>query len=57
MTRPAVAVPDAPELPRRVDFRTLTQADFDAIAQELNEDPRQTLGFKTTSQALAEVSR
>jgi hypothetical protein len=24
-------------LPRRLDFRTLTQADFDAIAQELSE--------------------
>jgi IS30 family transposase len=44
-------------LPRRLDFRTLTQADFDAIAQELNERPRQTLGFKTPSQALAEVLR
>jgi IS30 family transposase len=27
------------------------------IAQELNERPRQTLGFKTPSQALAEVLR
>ena len=44
-------------LPRRIDFRTLTQSDFDAIAQELNERPRQTLGFKTPSQALAEVLR
>src|ERR687898_946814 len=44
-------------LPRRLDLRTLTQADFDAIAQELNERPRQTLGFKTPSQALAEVLR
>ena len=44
-------------LPRRLDFRTLTQDDFDAIAQELNERPRQTLGFKTPSQALAEVLR
>ena len=42
-------------LPRRLDFRTLTQADLDAIAQELNERPRQTLGFKTPSQALAEA--
>jgi len=42
-------------LPRRLDFRTLTQADLDAIAQELNERPRQTLGFKTPSQALTEV--
>ena len=44
-------------LPRRLDFRTLTQADLDIIAQELNERPRQTLGFKTPSQALAEVLR
>jgi IS30 family transposase len=44
-------------LPRRLDFRTLTQADFDAIAKELNERPRQTLGFKSPSQALAEVLR
>jgi IS30 family transposase len=44
-------------LPQRLDFRTLTQADFDAIAQELNVRPRQTLGFKTPSQALAEVLR
>jgi IS30 family transposase len=44
-------------LPRRLDFRTLTQADLNAIAQELNERPRQTLGFRTPSQALAEVLR
>jgi IS30 family transposase len=44
-------------LPRRLGFRPLTQAHFDAIAQELNERPRQTLGFKTPSQALAEVLR
>jgi IS30 family transposase len=44
-------------LPRRLDFKTLTQDDFDAIALELNERPRQTLGFKTPSQVLAEVLR
>jgi IS30 family transposase len=44
-------------LPRRLDVRTLTQDDFDAIALELNERPRQTLGFKTPSQAFAEVLR
>ena len=44
-------------LPRRLDFRTLTQAELDAIAQELNERPRQTLEFKTPSQALAEALR
>ena len=44
-------------LPRRLDFRTLTQADLDIIAQELNERPRQTHPYKTPSQALAEVLR
>jgi IS30 family transposase len=44
-------------LPRTLDFRTLTQGDLDAIAAELNGRPRQTLGFKTPSQALAEVLR
>src|SRR5688572_5130654 len=44
-------------LPRTLDFRTLTQADFDAIADQPNGRPRQTLGFKTPSQALAEVLR
>ena len=43
--------------PATLDFRTLTQADFDAIADKLNGRPRQTLGFKTPSQALAEVLR
>ena len=38
-----------------LDFRTLTQADFDAIADKLNGRPRQTLGFKTPSQVLARV--
>ena len=42
-------------LPRRLDFRTPTQDDLDAIALELNERLRQTLCFKTPSQALAEV--
>jgi IS30 family transposase len=44
-------------MPRRLDFRTLTQDDLDAIALELNDRPRQTLGFKTPSQAQAEVLR
>jgi IS30 family transposase len=44
-------------LPKTLDFRTLTQDDFDAIADQLNGRPRQTLGFKTPSQALAEVLR
>ena len=44
-------------LPGALDFRTLTQADLDAIAAELNGRPRQTLEFKTPSEALAEVLR
>ena len=44
-------------MPRRLDFRTLAPADLDAIALELNDRPRQTLGFKTPSQALTEVLR
>nr|WP_121192537.1 IS30 family transposase [Motilibacter peucedani] len=42
-------------LPRTLNFRTLSQDDLDVIARELNERPRQTLGFRTPSQALGEV--
>jgi IS30 family transposase len=38
-------------------MRDYTQADLDAIAAELNGRPRQTLGFKTPSEALTEVLR
>ncbi|GAJ84491.1 hypothetical protein NBRGN_074_00420 [Nocardia brasiliensis NBRC 14402] len=44
-------------LPRHLDLRTYGQADFDAIADELNGRPRQTLGFRTPSEALEEVLR
>ncbi len=44
-------------LPRSLNFRTLSQSDFDDIADELNGRPRQTLGFKTPSEVLAEVLR
>jgi hypothetical protein len=40
-----------------VSFRDFSQADLDGIAAELSGRPRQTLGFKTPSQALAEVLR
>jgi IS30 family transposase len=42
-------------LPKSADLRQLDQAALDAIAAELNGRPRQTLGFKTPSQALAEA--
>jgi IS30 family transposase len=44
-------------LPKSSDLGQLDQADLDAIAAELNGRPRQTLGFKTPSQALAEALR
>jgi transposase, IS30 family len=44
-------------LPRTVNMRDYTQDDFDAIADQLNSRPRQTLAFKTPSQALADVLR
>jgi IS30 family transposase len=42
-------------LPKGGDLRQLDQAALDAIAAELNGRPRQTLGFKTPSQAFAEA--
>jgi IS30 family transposase len=42
-------------LPKSGDLGQLDQTDLDAIAAELNGRPRQTLGFKTPSQALAEA--
>ena len=44
-------------LPRTVDMRTVTQDELDAIAAKLNRRPRQTLGFQSPSEALAEVLR
>jgi transposase, IS30 family len=44
-------------LPRSTDLRQLDQDALDTIAAELNGRPRQTLGFKTPSQALAEALR
>jgi IS30 family transposase len=42
-------------LPKSGDLRQFDQAALDAIAAELNGRPRQTLGFKTPSQAFAEA--
>jgi IS30 family transposase len=44
-------------LPRTVDLRQFSQADLDRIAAELNDRPRQTLGFQTPSRVLAEALR
>ena len=44
-------------LPRHVRFHDYSQDDLDSIAAELNGRPRQTLGFKTPSEALTEVLR
>jgi IS30 family transposase len=44
-------------LPRGADLLRFDQAALDHIAAELNGRPRQTLGFKTPSQALAEALR
>jgi IS30 family transposase len=43
--------------PKRSEISHYTQADLDAVAAELNGRPRQTLGWKTPSQALDEVLR
>jgi IS30 family transposase len=42
-------------LARGADLRRLDQTALDAIAAELNGRPRQTLGFRTPSQVLAEA--
>jgi transposase, IS30 family len=38
--------------PKRSDLAPSSQHDLDAVAAELNERPRQTLGWMTPSQAL-----
>jgi IS30 family transposase len=44
-------------LPRTIDLRGFGQGDLDGIAAALNGRPRQTLGFQTPSQVLAEALR
>ena len=44
-------------LPRHVSMRDYSQDDLDVIAAQLNGRPRQTLGFKTPSEALNEALR
>ena len=43
--------------PKRTEIAHYSQADLDDIAAELNGRPRQTLGFKTPSEALNEALR
>ena len=43
--------------PKRSDIRPFNQTDLDAVAAELNGRPRQTLGWKTPSQALDDALR
>ena len=43
--------------PKRSEIAHFTQADLDGVAAELNGRPRQTLGWKTPSQALDEALR
>jgi IS30 family transposase len=43
--------------PKRTEIAHFTQADLDDVAAELNDRPRQTLGWKSPSQALDEALR
>jgi len=44
-------------LPKKSDLRALTADQLDDIAAELNERPRQTLGFQSPSEALTAALR
>jgi IS30 family transposase len=41
--------------PKGTDLSAFTEGQLDTVAQELNERPRQTLGWTTPSQRLAEL--
>jgi len=41
--------------PKKMNLSGLTQQQLDAVATELNQRPRETLGFRTPAEKLAEV--
>lgn len=41
--------------PRGSDFSLLSEADLDLVADELNERPRKTLGYRTPAEAFADI--
>ena len=43
--------------PKRTDLKLHSQSDLDAVAAELNDRPRQTLGWRSPSQSLDEALR
>jgi IS30 family transposase len=43
--------------PKGMDLRDVTQAQLDKVARQLNERPRETLGWKTPAYKLAQVFR
>jgi hypothetical protein len=42
-------------LPKGTDFSTLTEAELDAVADELNDRPRKRLGFANPTEQLTEL--
>jgi transposase, IS30 family len=43
--------------PKGTDFTRVSQGELDAVAAELNGRPRQTLGWRSPSEALDELLR
>jgi hypothetical protein len=44
-----------PYFPKGFDFSTVTEAQLDAVADELNERPRKRFGFATPTEQLSEL--